>query len=53
MIKIVQIECPECDAEFPVSVDEIKDFIIVSCPDCEYENGAHTFKVVPNSYEEA
>ncbi len=53
MIKIVRIICPECDADFPVTVDEIKACQLVSCPDCDYEANAQTFKLLPNSYEEA
>lgn len=52
MKRIVRIICPECEADFPVMVEEITACQIVSCPDCDYEANAQTFKLLPDSYEE-
>jgi transposase-like protein len=35
--KIVQLECPFCEAHFPMSVQEINMKITYECPDCEHQ----------------
>lgn len=35
VITIVHVECPHCEAEFPISIVEINQNIRYECPDCE------------------
>jgi len=35
--KIVQLECPFCGCDFPMSVQEINMKITYECPDCEHQ----------------
>ena len=44
MKETVRIVCPKCDADFPVMQEEITAGQEVSCPDCEYEASAKSFR---------
>ncbi len=45
-IKLLTIECPHCDAEFPISTVEFNQNIQIECPDCEATVLAKDCKVI-------